>query len=61
MARQFMMLRERFQLSVRAEAYSISITRNWGAPNMSVFSPSFGKIFSKSNPRTLQLGVKLAF
>jgi len=61
LARQFKIFRERLQLNVRGEVYSIFNHQNWGSPNTSVFSPSFGKIFAKSDPRTIQLGMKLSF
>ncbi len=61
LARQFKMFRERMQLNVKGEVYSIFNHQNWGAPNTSVFSPNFGKIFSKSDPRTIQVGMKLSF
>jgi hypothetical protein len=55
-----MTVRERLQLSVRGSD-SIFNHQNWRVANTSVFSPSFAKMFGKSNPTTLQLGVKLAF
>jgi hypothetical protein len=60
LGRQFMTVRERLQLSVRGSD-SIFNHQNWRAANTSVFSPSFAKMFGKSNPTTLQLGGKLAF
>ncbi|HEU0142625.1 MAG TPA: carboxypeptidase regulatory-like domain-containing protein, partial [Bryobacteraceae bacterium] len=52
---------ERLQLSLRGEVYSVFNHQNWGSPNTDVFSPTLGKIFGKSSPRTIQLGAKLEF
>jgi Carboxypeptidase regulatory-like domain/TonB dependent receptor-like, beta-barrel len=60
LARQFSFL-ERFKLDFRADLFSVFNHQNWGSPNTSVVSPSFGEIFGKSDPRRIQLGLKLEF
>ena len=53
---------ERFQTELRAEAYNLTNTPVFSAPNTTVDSGSFGVVTSQSNiPRQIQLGLKLSF
>jgi hypothetical protein len=53
---------ERFNLQFRAEAFNISNTPLFGAPNTNVESGAFGTITAQDNPaRQVQLGLKLLF
>lgn len=53
---------ERFNLQFRAEAFNLSNTPLFGAPNNNVESGAFGTITGQDNPaRQVQLGLKLLF
>ncbi len=53
---------ERFNLQFRAEAFNLTNTPIFGAPNNNVESGAFGTITGQSNPaRQVQLGLKLLF
>jgi hypothetical protein len=54
-------VRERLQFNLRGEFYSIFNHQNWGNPDIGIFDPTFGQIFSKNNPRTIEIGLKAAF
>jgi hypothetical protein len=48
-------------LEVRAEAFNVTNTPAFGAPNGSFGSPAFGTITTAADPRVIQLAVKLVF
>ena len=53
---------ERLTAQFRAEAFNLTNTPVFGAPNNNVESPAFGTITGQSNgPRTIQFGLKLLF
>ena len=53
---------ERFNLQFRAEAFNLTNTPVFSAPNTNVESGAFGTVTGQSNgPRTIQLGLKLLF
>lgn len=52
---------ERFSLDFRAEAFNLTNTPPLGAPNAVAGSAGFGSINSASDPRVLQLALKLNF
>ncbi len=55
-------LTERWKLEVRAESFNLSNTPQFGAPNTSVTSTSFGVITTQVNsPRQNQIAMKLLF
>lgn len=54
-------LGEHFKLDFRADFYSIFNHQNWGEPDTGAFDSTFGQIFSKNNPRTIQFGATLRF
>lgn len=54
-------VKERVNFTLRGEVYSIFNHQNWGAPNVSVTSPTFGQISTKSNPRVAQFLAKFQF
>jgi hypothetical protein len=54
-------VRENLQLNLRGEFYSIFNHQNWGIPDVGIFDPTVGEISSKNNPRTFEIGLKLAF
>jgi outer membrane receptor protein involved in Fe transport len=54
-------IRESLKLNLRGEFFSVFNHQNWGQPTMNVFSPSFGRIFGKSNARIIQIAAKLTF
>ena len=48
-------------LEVRAEAFNVTNTPPFGAPNGSFGSPAFGTITTAADPRVIQLAVKVIF
>ena len=54
-------IREKVDFTVRGEFFSIFNHQNWGAPDTSVTDPQFGEIFSKFNPRVIELMMALRF
>ena len=54
-------IKERFNLNLRMDAFSVFNHQNWGAPVTSAFSSQIGEILSKVNPRTIELGANLRF
>jgi hypothetical protein len=48
-------------LEVRAEAFNVTNTTPFGAPNGSFGSPAFGTITTAADPRVIQLAVKVIF
>ncbi len=55
------LVRERFNIQFRAEAFNIFNTPQWDPPDSSVNSPTFGRILGGGNDRVLQLGLRLSF
>jgi hypothetical protein len=54
-------LTERQRLQFRAEAFNLFNHANLGSPGTSLNSPSFGVISTASDPRIVQLALKLIF
>ncbi len=54
-------IRERKYVQLRLEAYSVSNTPQWGNPNTSFGSTTFGQITTASGNRTLQLALKFYY
>ena len=53
---------EKFRLEFRAEAFNLTNTCVFAAPNTKVGNTSFGVITAQNNtPRQMQLGMKLSF
>lgn len=53
---------ERFNLQIRGEAFNLTNTPIFGAPNTNVESGAFGTITTQDNPpRSVQIGLKLLF
>jgi len=52
---------ESFNLQLRAEAFNVFNIANYGNPNTSLGSATFGRITSARDPRILQFGIKLNF
>src|SRR5262249_9134044 len=52
---------ERLNLHVRGEAFNVLNHPNFGAPNATVSSSTFGQIRSARDPRILQASMKLVF
>ena len=48
-------------LELRAEAFNVTNTPAFGAPNGSFGSPAFGTITTAADPRVIQLAVKVIF
>ena len=59
-SREFKLL-EALTLHVRAEAFNAMNHPNFGGPNGSIASSTFGQITSASEPRILQASMKLVF
>jgi hypothetical protein len=51
----------RRSLELRAEAFNLTNTPAFGAPNGTFGSPAFGTITSALDPRVLQVAVKFLF
>jgi len=54
-------IKERKSVQVRLEAYSVSNSPQWGLPNTSYGSTTFGQITSAGGNRTLQVAGKFYF
>jgi hypothetical protein len=54
-------LYEQLAFHIRAEAFNLFNHPNFGLPNANISSSSFGQITSASDPRILQLSMKLIF
>lgn len=53
---------KRVQTEFRAEAFNVTNTPVWGAPNSTLNSPTFGQISgTASTQRELQLALKIYF
>lgn len=52
---------ERYRLQLRGEFFNTFNSVNFGGPSTGVLSPSFGEITSASDPRIIQLAIKLFF
>jgi hypothetical protein len=53
---------DRHEVEVRLEAFNLLNTFNWGNPNTSFSSGTFGRITAASgDPRIMQFGVKYGF
>ena len=59
-SREFKLL-EALTLNVRAEAFNVFNHPNFGLPNGSIASSTFGQITSAADPRILQASMKLVF
>ncbi len=55
------LLRERYNVQFRAEAFNVFNSPQLSAPDSSVTSPTFGKILVGSGNRALQLGLRISF
>ncbi len=55
------LIRERFNVQFRAEAFNLFNTPQWDQPDSSVNSPIFGRILGGGSDRVLQLGLRLSF
>lgn len=54
-------VRERFDLSLRAEAFNAFNRANFGNPNSTIGNANAGVISSTSDPRVMQIAVKIRF
>ena len=54
-------IRERKYVQLRLEAYSVTNSPQWGTPNTSFGSTSFGQITSAAGARTVQVAAKFYF
>ena len=54
-------IRERKYVQLRLEAYSVTNSPQWGIPNTSFGSTSFGQITSATGARNLQVAVKFYY
>jgi hypothetical protein len=52
---------ERARLNLRAEFYNAFNTTQFGSPNTTVTSASFGRVTSASNSRVIQLAGRISF
>jgi hypothetical protein len=52
---------DQFSFQLRAEAFNVFNTTNYGNPAVQIESSSFGRITSVGEPRTWQLGVRFDF
>lgn len=52
---------ERMNMQFRAEFFNLFNYANFGHPNVSMNSPSFGTVSSAGNPRFIQFGLKFMF
>lgn len=52
---------ERYRVQFRAEAFNLANHANFGNPNASVSSATFGRITAAGNPRVMQLALKILF
>ena len=55
------MVKERFNVQFRFEAFNLFNHPNFDLPDNFVGSPTFGKILSAQSPRHIQFGLKLLF
>ena len=61
LSRSFPIIRERYQLDVRADAFNSINHPNYLAPVATLSSSSFGRITSATDPRILQFSMKLHY
>ena len=54
-------VRERYRVQLRGEAFNIANHANFGSPNASVSSATFGRITTAGDPRVMQVALKLLF
>jgi hypothetical protein len=54
-------IHERFSLEFRTEAFNFFNHGNWGTPQTSITSSTFGQITTFSTPRILQFALKLSY
>ena len=52
---------ERYRAQLRAEAFNIANHANFGNPNNSVSSTTFGRITTAADPRVMQVALKMLF